>query len=392
MDTNVGPVTVSVVVPVIAPDVAVTVEDPTAAPVARPAPLIVAAALDELQPTEFVMSFVELSEYVPVAVNCCVRPLAIDGFTGVTAIETRFAGVTVSVVVPLIEPKAAVIVEEPAPTPVASPVLLIVAAAIFDELHTTEFVMSFVELSEYVPVALNCTVAPLVMDGLTGVTAMESREAWIPVPVSGTLCGLALALSATWTEPFREPSAVGVHVTETVQNAPTATVVVQLLVCAKWQGAVFLVMFKVALPLFVIVNVRAGLVAPTGWLPKGRLVGLNAMPGTPAPVPDNETVCGVLVALSLIVSVPVLVPKAVGVKVTEIEQKPPPEIAVPVQFWVSAKSPEIVTEFTVNGRFPEFVTVTICAALVVLRVCEANTRLAPLKVTAGAPTPEPVTW
>ena len=166
----------------------------------------------------------------------------------------------------------------------------------------------------------------------------------------------------------------------------------QLLVCAKSPSAVMLVMFKVALPLFVIVNVRAGLVAPTGWLPKERLVGLNAMPGTPAPVPDNETVCGVFAALSLIVSVPVLVPRAVGVKVTEIEQKPPPEIAVPAQFWVSAKSPEITIEFTVNGRFPEFVTVTICAALVVLRVCEANTRLAPLKVTAGAPTAEPVTW
>ena len=32
---------------------------------------------------------VELSLYVPVAVNCSVAPLAIDGLAGVTAIEAR---------------------------------------------------------------------------------------------------------------------------------------------------------------------------------------------------------------------------------------------------------------------------------------------------------------
>ena len=37
------------------------------------------------------------SEYVPVAVNCCVVPFGIDGFAGVTAIDTRVAGPTVKV-------------------------------------------------------------------------------------------------------------------------------------------------------------------------------------------------------------------------------------------------------------------------------------------------------
>ena len=39
--------------------------------------------------------------------NCCVVPKASVGFAGVTAMETRAAAVTVSVVLPLIEPEAA---------------------------------------------------------------------------------------------------------------------------------------------------------------------------------------------------------------------------------------------------------------------------------------------
>ncbi len=36
---------------------------------------------------------------MPVAVNCCVSPLVMLGLTGVTAIETSAAGLTVSVAV-----------------------------------------------------------------------------------------------------------------------------------------------------------------------------------------------------------------------------------------------------------------------------------------------------
>ena len=60
-----------------------------------------------------VRSWVELSVNVPVAVNCCVKPLAIDGFAGVTAIETRAAGLTVSETQPEMEPEVAVMVKVP---------------------------------------------------------------------------------------------------------------------------------------------------------------------------------------------------------------------------------------------------------------------------------------
>jgi hypothetical protein len=41
---------------------------------------------------------VEPSEYVPVAVNCCVSPFGITGASGDTAIDSSTAGVTVNVV------------------------------------------------------------------------------------------------------------------------------------------------------------------------------------------------------------------------------------------------------------------------------------------------------
>ena len=90
---------------------------------------------------------VEPSVKVPVAVNCCVRPLAIVGFAGVTAIDVTTAAVTVSVVVPLTLPEVAVIVVDPAASVVARPVVEIVATAMFDEVQVTEPVRFCVEPS-----------------------------------------------------------------------------------------------------------------------------------------------------------------------------------------------------------------------------------------------------
>jgi len=87
-----------------------------------------------------------------VAVNCWVVPAAIEGFIGVTAIETRVAGVTVSVVDPEMLPEVAVIIVEPAAAEVANPLepaaLLIVAAPVFDELQVAAVVRSCVVPSE----------------------------------------------------------------------------------------------------------------------------------------------------------------------------------------------------------------------------------------------------
>ena len=94
MDTSLASVTVNVVEPEIfvAESVAVIVVVPADADVALPikpeAMLTVAtSATEELQVTMVVMSCVVLSEYVPVAVNCCVVPLAMVGFVGVIDID-----------------------------------------------------------------------------------------------------------------------------------------------------------------------------------------------------------------------------------------------------------------------------------------------------------------
>jgi hypothetical protein len=74
---------------------------------------------------------------VPVAVNCCVAPLVIDGFAGVTAIDCSVAAVTVRSVEPEIDDDVAVIVEVPTPAPEARPAALIVAVEVVPEDQVT---------------------------------------------------------------------------------------------------------------------------------------------------------------------------------------------------------------------------------------------------------------
>jgi hypothetical protein len=58
----------------------------------------------------------------------------------VTVIEVKIAAVTVKLVEPLTEPDVTVIVVEPTATPVASPLLAMVAAASFEEPQVTKLV------------------------------------------------------------------------------------------------------------------------------------------------------------------------------------------------------------------------------------------------------------
>src|ERR1700740_338054 len=99
------------------------------------------------------------------------------GDAGVTAIDFNVttAAVTVSGSFGLTTlPCVAVICVVPAATPVANPVAPpIVAKPVFDDFHVTLVVMFFVELSLYVPVAVNCCVLPATIEGDAGVTAMD---------------------------------------------------------------------------------------------------------------------------------------------------------------------------------------------------------------------------
>ena len=82
---------------------------------------------------------------MPVAVNCCAIPLAIEGLVGVTAIDTSVAGVAVSVVAPTTAPSLAEILLVPlAATTVASPPAEIIAVPDVLETQTTDEVKSCV--------------------------------------------------------------------------------------------------------------------------------------------------------------------------------------------------------------------------------------------------------
>lgn len=151
MDFNVAAVTVRSVEPEIVPRVAEIFDEPTLTEVASPALLIVATpVVAEAQVTELVILSVLPSEYVPVAVNGCVVPNAIDGFGGVTAIEVSVRVLTVRIVVPLCPLIAAEIVVVPPARPVANPggnalppPVVIVAMRGLDELQFAVVVMFF---------------------------------------------------------------------------------------------------------------------------------------------------------------------------------------------------------------------------------------------------------
>jgi hypothetical protein len=215
IDCNVAAVTVSKVEPEIDDDVAVMVEVPTPAPLARPPVLIVAmVVVPEVQVTVDVKFCVVPSLNVPVAVNCWVAPLAIDGFTGVTAIDCRVAAVTVRVVEPLIAPDVALIVEVPTPAPVARPVALIVAVVVVPELHVTVLVRFCVVPSLKVPVAVNCCVAPLAIDGFAGVTAIDCSVAAVMVSKVEPLIApdVAVIVEVPTPAPLASPEALIVAV------------------------------------------------------------------------------------------------------------------------------------------------------------------------------------
>jgi hypothetical protein len=68
-------------------------------------------------------------------------------------------------------------VADPCALLVAMPDAETVAAAAFDELHVAELVRFLVLWSLYVPVAVNCWLAPAGTEGVPGVTAIDCKVA-----------------------------------------------------------------------------------------------------------------------------------------------------------------------------------------------------------------------
>ena len=152
------------------------------------------------------------------------------------------------------------------------------------------------------------------------------------LPVRLIFCGLSAALSVMLIVPVKRPGIVGVKVTLMVQLAPAARLLPQLLVWKKFKLATMLVMVNAALPLFVSVTGSGRLVVPTVWLPVSeRLGGIRVTTGA-APVPVRVIVRGLPLPLSVTVIAPVLVPRAVGLKVTLMVQPEPEATLLPQVF------------------------------------------------------------
>ena len=86
----------------------------------------------------------------------------------------------------------------------------------------------------------------------------------MPVPVSAEICGLLLALSATFNVPVLVPVPVGVNVTLILQVDLAAKLAAQVVVETLKSPVVEITMlFSATLCLLASVNTFAGLVVPT---------------------------------------------------------------------------------------------------------------------------------
>jgi len=91
--------------------------------------------------------------------------------------ETNCAGETVTVVVPVAEPKLAEIVASPTSTPVTTPLAETIAMLVIEDNHVTVDVRTCVLPSVYVPVAVNCWTVPRASEEFAGAITMDCRAA-----------------------------------------------------------------------------------------------------------------------------------------------------------------------------------------------------------------------
>ena len=180
IDPNTAGATVNVILPTIAPEVAVMLTDPVAA-TAFAIPMSgsgIEATLSSLEAhlTESVMSCVDPSVYIPVALNSAIEPLGKGSDVLVDkSIDANIAGVTVNVAIPCIPLEVAVIVALPTFTPVATPLLLSIEAMPVSPEDQTKTRFGMVLPAASVPTAVNVVLLPLAILDLSGLTVIVCK-------------------------------------------------------------------------------------------------------------------------------------------------------------------------------------------------------------------------
>lgn len=201
---------------------------------------------------------------------------------------------------------------------------------------------------------------PAAKAGLAGVIAIETSPDVEPVPDKLTICGLLLPLSVTVRIPVREPTTAGVNVTLIVHLFPAPAELPQVLVWAKSPTTAMLVMESAVVRLLVSVTDTGGLVVPTVRLENVIVAGVR--PTAARPVPVVGTACGLLLALSVIVTVPLASPVTEGLKVTEMMHFFPLETEPP-QVLVTEKFALATILVIASVALPVLVRVTFLTAL-----------------------------
>ena len=221
----------------------------------------------------------------------------------------------------------------------------------------------------------------------------------MPVPVKELVCGEPAALSATVSVAVAEPTAVGVNVTEIVQEEPAARDVPQLFdATAKAEALAppreMELIARLAVPVLERVKVWAVLVTPVVTLPKLAVGGVSVACAATAAVaaPVSAAVC--VPTASVTESVAVKVPADVGVKVTAIVQEAPaaredPQVLAP---WrkLELLAPLIPNEVMESAALPAFVRVKLIGALVVPAVMELKLPVAGVRAACAAAACAPV--
>src|SRR5439155_795894 len=219
-------VTVRADVPVTVSDVAAMLAVPAVTPLTIPLPVTVATAvLFDAQATVRPVSVLPFAS-LRVAVSWTVWPVGTEDGAGVTVTEATGAGagaVTVMAEVPLLPSLVAVIVAEPAVTPVTSPLPPTVATALLLLAQVTVRPLSGFPFASF-GVAASCTVWPACTDAVAGLTVTDATgtvlTVIVAVPPCPSLVAVIVAEPAVTPVPSPPPLTVATAVSLLAQLTP----------------------------------------------------------------------------------------------------------------------------------------------------------------------------
>src|SRR2546425_305862 len=289
-------VTVIAVVPLLPSLVAVIVADPAATPVTSPLPLTLAtAALLVAHVTTRPDRTLPLASF-GTAKSCSVPPTDMDADAGVTVTEATGTLVTVTAAVPLFPSLVAVIVAEPAATPVTNPLPVTVAAAGLLDAQVTTRPVSAAPLASF-GVAVSCTVCPLCRFAVAGLTVTDATGPLVTVTAAVPLLPslVAVMVAEPAPAPVTNPlpltvAAAGLldaHVTtRPVSAAPLASCGVAVS-CTVWPTC------RLAVAGLTVTDATGTLDTVTAAVPpfpSRGAVAVASPPATPATTPLSVTV------------------------------------------------------------------------------------------------------